>query len=93
MTIQTRSRVAFAILYLAMFGLTACLQPVPINPESPTLTVDRRGNVYWNGERIENLEQCKRLIPEMTPTARGPIVIDVETYCAILTAKPKGNNR
>jgi len=29
----------------------------------------------------------------MTPTARGPIVIDVETYCAILTAKPKGNNR
>ena len=88
-----RSIPAFASLSLGMMGLTACLQGMPIDPEHPTLIVDRRGNLYWNGERIENLEQCKKLIPEMTPTANGPIVIDTETYCAILAAKPKRNNR
>jgi len=93
MTFQIRPHVVLTILSLALFGLAACLQRMPINPENPTLIVDRRGNLYWNGERIESLEQCKKLIPEMIPTSRGPIVIDTETYCAILTARPKSNNR
>jgi biopolymer transport protein ExbD len=58
---------------------------VPIKPENITITVDKDGNYYWNGERV-SCEELAARTAALAPNAPKPPDI-----CAVNLSIPDGN--